>query len=421
MSTAAYVRYVSPYRDFGAWLGSHGMKAPFAKAMERELGIGDYDDLLACAEPLGVRGELFTAAKEKLPFACYAVLRRIIESVAHGHAGDADGGGGRSKQQQPAPPNGACISGVLDTIVSMLNSLSQEFLNSARKFSSLDPALGSSGGDNGCDDVDKRDNGDNGGCGDGSGVGGRGGGRPVLLARAAVASPSEAGDAEELDIKWESASVQELEPPELDGPELDGVIPKRRRTVDGDDSSSLAGRAVGGGGGGGDDDGDGTATGNADGTSSGGFGNSCGEPWAGGRFVCWQCGKTFVHGKSLRRHQRVHTGERPYACEACGRRFMQYSTLKSHRITHTGEKPYKCECGKAFTRNFYLKQHKIGQCVLKCSDLSGILMDDKSALEDDSVAPLPENDAREDVVDRSPPPLAVIKLEPDEEDEGAQS
>ncbi|KAM3928683.1 uncharacterized protein RB166_006617 isoform 1-T3 [Leptodactylus fuscus] len=86
--------------------------------------------------------------------------------------------------------------------------------------------------------------------------------------------------------------------------------------------------------------------------------NTLQKPHKGSLFICSYCGKSCPCKSAFIRHQRIHTGEKPYACADCGKSFIQVSDYNNHVRSHTGEKPYTCaECGKSFSRSTYLVTH----------------------------------------------------------------
>lgn len=99
----------------------------------------------------------------------------------------------------------------------------------------------------------------------------------------------------------------------------------------------------------------------ASGTGGGGSRSAEEEALLGGgpKHACVDCGKEFTTVFHLRRHRRIHTGERPYPCKVCGQCFRHSTSLKVHMRRHTGEEPFMCSvCSKTFKDPANFKVHQ---------------------------------------------------------------
>ncbi|XP_036412858.1 zinc finger protein 850-like [Colossoma macropomum] len=82
------------------------------------------------------------------------------------------------------------------------------------------------------------------------------------------------------------------------------------------------------------------------------------------RHKCPDCGKAFPFPSMIKYHQRIHTGEKPHSCSHCGMSFRQKGHLQRHEAIHTGgstsqqKPPFPCPtCGKQLSCSETLKRH----------------------------------------------------------------
>nr|XP_040239612.2 zinc finger protein 681-like [Anopheles coluzzii] len=74
--------------------------------------------------------------------------------------------------------------------------------------------------------------------------------------------------------------------------------------------------------------------------------------------ACPECGKMFADRSGLRRHESVHTKDKPYLCEKCSRSFTQKTSLVRHMLIHLREKNFPCtHCTMKFRQRVNLDAH----------------------------------------------------------------
>uniref|UniRef100_UPI00358EEC27 uncharacterized protein n=1 Tax=Myxine glutinosa TaxID=7769 RepID=UPI00358EEC27 len=337
---------LDPRGDFVGWMAAQGGQANFVQAMAQELGISDYDALLACSEDAQVRAELLTLARQRLPFAFYAVLRRLVRAIsptAQVTLCASDGGATGGLISNPGSPTRPWLGGLVEVLVLTMSRLSQELSLSAERLCSLDASMttGTGAGNSNADDSGKRE-----------GTTEAWIEEQTAQNEVAVAFQAQQADGDQsyCHVKMETSDVlthrqadtavatpeptATWETSEVQGVTVVAQVAEATQLVV--QPATMAQAAFGG-----------RLRQNyrSDGTA---------RP-----FGCEVCGQSFRHNCQLRIHRRIHAGERPYVCSVCGKAFSQAGHLLYHSRTHTGERPFVCEtCGRGFSQSSNLNRHR---------------------------------------------------------------
>ncbi|KAF2896733.1 hypothetical protein ILUMI_09440 [Ignelater luminosus] len=95
------------------------------------------------------------------------------------------------------------------------------------------------------------------------------------------------------------------------------------------------------------------------------------------KFICELCKKAVKTIHSLRRHMKIHTGEKPHKCKLCDKSFVEPGNLtkhlQTHKKIHRGERSFVCpECNKSFSQKVNLESHirtkHTHECPFMCSE-----------------------------------------------------
>ena len=71
-------------------------------------------------------------------------------------------------------------------------------------------------------------------------------------------------------------------------------------------------------------------------------------------YKCEVCLRCFGNKSGLDRHQRTHTGEKPFSCHVCNKKFALKSSLRRHVAIHSDERKFECQVWLFFKLDIFM-------------------------------------------------------------------
>ena len=74
---------------------------------------------------------------------------------------------------------------------------------------------------------------------------------------------------------------------------------------------------------------------------------------------CDECNMSFFNNATLKRHNLVHTRDKPHICDICNKAFSRAGHLKIHKLTHYVEKRHSCYiCNLSLSQDCFLEHNR---------------------------------------------------------------